>query len=77
MTPNNAEARRLASLSIVLPCFNEVDNVGAAVAQAHDAGDAHALRHEVVVVDDGSTDGTGAVAAALAHWPTPTSASGW
>jgi glycosyltransferase involved in cell wall biosynthesis len=67
MITNNADDRRLASLSVVLPCFNEVDNVAAAVEQAHEAAAAHAREHEVVVVDDGSTDGTGAVAAALVH----------
>jgi glycosyltransferase involved in cell wall biosynthesis len=67
MFTNNFEPRPLTSLSVVLPCFDEVDNVAAAVAQAHAAGAAHALEHEVVVVDDGSTDGTGAVAAALSH----------
>ena len=67
MIAPNPDDRRLTSLSIVLPCFNEVENVAAAVAQAHDAGAAHADRHEVIVVDDGSTDGTGPVAVALAH----------
>jgi glycosyltransferase involved in cell wall biosynthesis len=66
MPTTPTDERPLASLSIVLPCFNEVENVAGAVVQAHLAGAAHARDHEVIVVDDGSTDGTGAVAAALA-----------
>jgi glycosyltransferase involved in cell wall biosynthesis len=48
----------LSSLSIVLPCFNEEENVREAVANAIAAADACSERHEVVVVDDGSSDGT-------------------
>jgi glycosyltransferase involved in cell wall biosynthesis len=56
----------LDSLSIVLPCFDEAPNVAGAVAEAARAGERFALRHEVIVVDDGSSDGTGEIAAALA-----------
>jgi glycosyltransferase involved in cell wall biosynthesis len=56
----------LESLSIVLPCFNEAENVAAAVAEAQAAARAVSRDHEVVVVDDGSTDDTRAIATALA-----------
>jgi glycosyltransferase involved in cell wall biosynthesis len=56
----------LRSLSVVLPCFDEAPNVAAAVAEAHAAASVFAQAHEVIIVDDGSTDGTGPIAEKLA-----------
>jgi glycosyltransferase involved in cell wall biosynthesis len=56
----------LPGISIVLPCHNEEANVAAAVRMACRAGRMNALAYEVLVVDDGSHDGTHAVAARLA-----------
>jgi glycosyltransferase involved in cell wall biosynthesis len=53
---------RLTSLSVVLPCFNEADNVATAIHEATTAATATAVVHEIVVVDDGSTDATRAIA---------------
>jgi dolichol-phosphate mannosyltransferase len=47
-------------ISIVLPAFNEAENVERAVGDAIVAASAAGLVPEVIVVDDGSTDGTGA-----------------
>ena len=58
-------AHPLSFVSIVLPCFDEEPNVAAAVYEARAAGAACAERHEVIVVDDGSTDHTATIAAAL------------
>ena len=49
----------LRELSIVLPCHDEADNVEAVVRAACSAAGSVASRWEVVVVDDGSLDGTG------------------
>ncbi len=50
----------------MLPCFNEEANVSDAVAEARAAARAVAHDHEVIVVDDGSSDRTRAIAEALA-----------
>lgn len=50
-------------VSIVLPCLNEEASVGACVAQAYSACAEAGLQVEVIVVDNGSTDGSIAAAA--------------
>jgi glycosyltransferase involved in cell wall biosynthesis len=57
----------LSGLSIVLPCFDEADNVERAIDDATAAGEAFADAHEVLVVDDGSSDDTLALARARAE----------
>ncbi len=52
-------------LSIVVPCFNEEGNVSRVVEQAALVGRRIATELQIVVVDDGSTDATGRVLAAL------------
>jgi glycosyltransferase involved in cell wall biosynthesis len=56
--PEPAAASALASLSVVLPCFNEEANVAAAIESAVASARQCSDRYEIVVVDDGSTDGT-------------------
>jgi glycosyltransferase involved in cell wall biosynthesis len=50
----------------VLPCLDEAENLLDAVALTTDAADRYAMAHEIVVVDDGSSDDTVEVAAGLA-----------
>jgi len=55
----------ISELSLFLPCHNEAENLDALVAEALSALPALAERYEVILVDDGSTDGTPAVAVRL------------
>ncbi|HEY1540340.1 MAG TPA: glycosyltransferase family 2 protein [Solirubrobacteraceae bacterium] len=55
----------VTSLSIVLPCFDEAENVAGAVRAAVAAGERCAAEYEVIVVDDGSRDDTAAIVAGL------------
>jgi glycosyltransferase involved in cell wall biosynthesis len=52
-------------VSVVLPCYNERDHVELEVKRIRTALTAAGLRHELVCVDDGSTDGTREVLQAI------------
>jgi glycosyltransferase involved in cell wall biosynthesis len=58
-------ASPLPGLTVVLPCHNEEENVAAAVGAARSAARRFARRFEILVVDDGSSDKTGDLAATL------------
>jgi dolichol-phosphate mannosyltransferase len=53
-------------LSIIVPTYNERDRLPELVTSIFSAYDAHRLNGELIVVDDNSPDGTGALAEELA-----------
>jgi glycosyltransferase involved in cell wall biosynthesis len=66
-TYDNASPARLDGLTVVLPCFNEAPNVAEAIHHAARAAARNARAHQIVVVDDGSSDGTGDIAREVAR----------
>jgi glycosyltransferase involved in cell wall biosynthesis len=57
-----AEDRDDLELSVVMPCLNEAATVGICVKKAMDALERHSIRGEVIVADNGSTDGSQQIA---------------
>ncbi len=52
-------------LSIVMPCLNEADTLESCIRKARRALDEHGIDGEIVVADNGSTDGSQAIATRL------------
>ena len=54
-------------LSVVIPAHNETDSIAATVRGVVEALDREKIEHEIIVIDDASTDGTVAVVEGLAE----------
>src|SRR5260370_41425944 len=54
------------SLSVILPAYNEAQVIASTVSTVHSVLDGWKVDFEIIVVNDGSTDRTGAIVAALA-----------
>jgi glycosyltransferase involved in cell wall biosynthesis len=57
-----ADAREALAVSVVIPCLNEAESIAQCVTTAQRVLDEHSLSGEVVVVDNGSTDGSATLA---------------
>jgi hypothetical protein len=62
--PEVEEGARSVELSVVLPCLNEAETVATCVQKALSFFFLHGVSGEVIVADNGSTDGSQALAAA-------------
>ncbi len=56
----------MVSISVFFPCYNEQENVGRTVEKALVVMEKLNADFEVIIVDDGSTDGTGKIADEIA-----------
>lgn len=56
------ESRATLELSVVIPCLNEADTLGDCLKKAQSAIREHAIEGEIIVADNGSTDGSAGIA---------------
>jgi len=54
--------RQLSGVSVVIPAFNEEGAIAAEIRNIRDELTRLPIEHEIIVVNDGSTDGTGSLA---------------
>lgn len=48
----------IQAISVIIPAYNEEDGVGSQIVSIQQVMQSHGLRHEIIVVDDGSEDAT-------------------
>lgn len=59
------ENRSRIEVSVVMPCLNEADTLGVCIEKAQRAFEENNIRGEIVVADNGSTDGSQNIAARM------------
>ncbi len=62
---NESVAPAEVELSVVMPCLNEADTLATCILKAQQAMAEHGIRGEIVIADNGSTDGSPQIAASL------------
>jgi glycosyltransferase involved in cell wall biosynthesis len=70
-------AERRLEVSIVMPCLNEAKTVGTCIRKAQKELDDLGIEGEIVVADNGSSDGSQDIASALGARVVPVSAPGY
>lgn len=77
MTSTSATPPEEVELTILMPCLNEAETIGACVREAIQTLETHGIRGEVVVADNGSVDGSQEIAAKLGARVVPVPAKGY
>ena len=67
----------LPEVSVVMPCLNEARTLGACIRKAISAFERAGLRGEVIIADNGSTDGSQAIATDLGARVIPVAVKGY
>ena len=67
----------MIEVSVVMPCLNEAETVGQCVAKARAALSSYGVDSEVIVADNGSTDGSQAIATAAGARVIPVTERGY
>ena len=62
-TPRYTPTISSVELSVVMPCLNEADTIASCIEKAMRALREHRIAGEVIVADNGSTDGSQQIAA--------------
>jgi glycosyltransferase involved in cell wall biosynthesis len=75
--PNVSLADAAVELSVVMPCLNESRTLGICVRKARDTIARLGIRGEVIVADNGSTDGSQSIAEELGARVVPIAARGY
>ena len=66
LTPRSDETPE-PELSVVMPCLNEAQTIAICIRKAQDSFERIGISGEVVVADNGSTDGSQQIAEELMH----------
>jgi len=61
MIKNTSVTLEAKTLTVVMPCFNESDGIEATLREWTEILDREVLDYELLVINDGSTDGTGRI----------------
>jgi len=74
--PRRARAAEI-EVSVVLPCLNEAETLASCIRRAQAAASEHGISAEIVVADNGSTDGSQRIAIDLGARVVPVTARGY
>lgn len=67
----------LLELSVVMPCLNEVATLAVCIMKIQQAFSQHDIAGEVIIADNGSTDGLARIAASMGARVVPVHAKGY